>query len=54
MHIYIFDLHRFKKSDIDAVAAANIFHYNDQSVYLAKKFLYEKKINVRKPILLNL
>ena len=21
----------------------NIFHYNDQSVYLAKKFLYEKK-----------
>lgn len=44
----------FKKSDIDAVAAANIFHYNDQSLYLAKKFLYEKKINVRKPILLNL
>lgn len=39
----------FKKTNVDATAAANIFHYSDQSVYLSKKFLYEKKINVRKP-----
>ena len=39
---------------IDAVAAANIFHYRDQSVYLAKKFLYDNGFNVRKPDLLNL
>jgi cyclase len=44
----------FKLNNVEAVAAANIFHYNDQSVYLAKKFLYEKKINVRKPNLLSL
>tara|TARA_B100001175_G_C19486044_1_gene629847 strand:+ start:904 stop:1710 length:807 start_codon:yes stop_codon:yes gene_type:complete len=42
----------FKKTNVDAVAAANIFHYVDQSVYLSKKFLYEKKINIRKPDLL--
>ena len=42
----------FKKTNVDAVAAANIFHYFDQSVYLSKKFLYEKKINIRKPDLL--
>ncbi|MFA6074523.1 MAG: imidazole glycerol phosphate synthase cyclase subunit [Negativicutes bacterium] len=33
----------------DAVAAANIFHYSENSVYDAKKYLYEKQINVRKP-----
>lgn len=43
-----------KKTDVDAVAAANIFHYKDQSVYLAKKFLDEEGLNVRKPILMNL
>ena len=42
----------FKKTNVDAVAAANMFHYVDQSVYLSKKFLYEKKINIRKPDLL--
>lgn len=42
----------FKKTNVDAVAAANIFHHFDQSVYLSKKFLYEKKINIRKPDLL--
>ncbi len=42
----------FKKTNVDAVAAANIFHYSDQSVYLSKKFLFEKKINIRKPDLL--
>ena len=44
----------FKESDIEAVAAANIFHYKDQSVFYAKKFLYEKKVNVRKPDLLRI
>jgi cyclase len=39
----------FAKTNIDAVAAANIFHYVDQSVFLAKKFLFNKNINVRKP-----
>ena len=37
------------KTNIDAIAAANIFHHTDQSVYNAKKFLYEKGLNVRKP-----
>ena len=37
---------------VDAVAAANIFHYMDQSVYLAKNHLYEAGLNVRKPDLL--
>jgi cyclase len=40
------------QTSVDAVAAANIFHYTDQSVYLAKKYLYEKKYNVRSPELL--
>lgn len=39
---------------IDAVAAANVFHYKDQSVYYAKKMLFEKGFNVREPNLLNL
>ncbi len=38
----------------DAVAAANIFHYRDQSVYLSKKYLYENNCNVRKPDLLKI
>ena len=41
------------KTNVDAVAAANIFHYMDQSVYLAKKYLYEKGCVVRPPNLLN-
>ena len=43
-----------KNPKIDAVAAANIFHYRDQSVYLAKKYLYDEGYNVRRPDLLNL
>jgi|WetSurMetagenome_2_1015567.scaffolds.fasta_scaffold231921_2 imidazole glycerol-phosphate synthase subunit HisF len=39
-------------SGVDAVAAANIFQHVDQSVYLAKKYLYDKKFNVRKPSIL--
>jgi cyclase len=38
----------------DAFAAANIFHFRDQSVYLAKKYLLSKGLNVRKPILYNI
>lgn len=44
----------FKKTNIDAAAAANIFHYSDQSVFLAKNYLYQKKINVRRPNLLSI
>jgi cyclase len=36
-----------QKTTVDAVAAANIFHYYDQSVYLAKKYLYDRGYNVR-------
>ncbi|RJF98614.1 imidazole glycerol phosphate synthase subunit HisF [Noviherbaspirillum saxi] len=36
-----------EQTDVDAVAAANIFHYSDQSVYLAKKYLHERGLNVR-------
>ncbi len=33
----------------DAVAAANIFHFVDQSVYLARKHLFERGLPVRRP-----
>ena len=39
----------FEETSVDAVAAANIFHYRDQSVFLAKKFLHDFNFNVRKP-----
>ena len=39
---------------VDAVAAANIFHFVDQSVFLAKKYLYDKGFNVRNPALINI
>jgi len=42
------------KTKVDAVSAANIFHYIDQSVFLSKKYLYEKELNVRKPDLINI
>ena len=44
----------FENTNVDAVAAANIFHYRDQSVYLAKKHLYESKMHVRKPDLISI
>lgn len=44
----------FDKTQVDAVAAANIFQYTDQSVYLAKKYLYEHNYNVRPPDLLSI
>lgn len=46
-------LYPLKKKNIDAVAAANIFHHFDQSVYLAKKYLNDKRMNIRKPNLKN-
>lgn len=42
------------ETSADAVAAANIFHYRDQSVFLAKKHLVSKSINVRAPDLLKI
>jgi len=38
----------------DGAAAANIFHFKDQSVFLARKYLISKNIRVRKPSLINL
>jgi imidazole glycerol-phosphate synthase subunit HisF len=38
-----------KHKSVDGVAAANFFHHTDQSVYLSKKYLYEQKMNIRKP-----
>ena len=37
----------FNETNVDAVAAANIFQHIDQSVYLAKKFLYEQGYPIR-------
>ena len=42
----------FDKTKVDAVAAANIFNYTDQSVYRAKTYLYGNGYNVRRPDLL--
>ena len=42
----------FRRTNVDAVAAANIFHYSDQSVYLARQFLFQQGLNVRRPELL--
>jgi imidazole glycerol-phosphate synthase subunit HisF len=42
----------FDKTNVDAVAAANVFQHIDQSVYLAKKYLYDNNYNVRSPDLL--
>lgn len=41
-----------KQTDVDAIAAANIFHFYDQSVYLAKLHLWELGFPVRKPELI--
>lgn len=43
-----------RQTRVDAVAAANIFHYSDQSVYLAKKHLFAQGLNVRSPELLEI
>jgi imidazole glycerol-phosphate synthase subunit HisF len=44
----------FEETKVDAVAAANIFHYRDQSVFLAKKFLHDFEFTVRKPDLITI
>jgi imidazole glycerol-phosphate synthase subunit HisF len=43
-----------QQTGVDAVAAANIFHYSDQSVYLAKKYLTEQGMNCRRAELLEI
>ena len=37
------------ETNVDAVAAANIFHFQDQSIYLARKYLASKGLPVRPP-----
>ena len=37
------------QTNVDAVAAANIFHFQDQSIYLARKYLTSKGLPVRPP-----
>ncbi|MCU9948571.1 imidazole glycerol phosphate synthase subunit HisF [Pseudomonas sp. PDM13] len=43
-----------EQTGVDAVAAANVFHYTDQSVYLARQYLFDRGLNVRSPQLLSL
>ncbi len=40
-----------RQGNADAVGAANIFNYTEQSVYHAKTYLYENGYNVRRPTL---
>ena len=37
------------QTNVDAVAAANIFHFQDQSVFLARRYLTAKELPVRPP-----
>lgn len=39
-----------EKTKASAVAAANIFHHSENSVFNVKKFLFDKKLPVRKPL----
>jgi len=41
-----------KLGGASAIAAGNIFHYTENSLYNAKKYLFEDGLNVREPILL--
>jgi cyclase len=38
------------KTRASAVAAANIFHHSENSMYNVKKYLFDKKLEVRKPM----
>jgi cyclase len=38
------------KTKASAVAAANIFHHSENSIYNVKKYLYDKNFPVRKPL----
>ncbi len=42
-----------RQTQADAVAAANIFNYMDQSMYLIRKHLFDAGFNVRNPALLS-
>lgn len=42
------------KTEVDGIAAANFFNYIDQSIFLTKKFLFEKNLNFREPKLIEL
>jgi len=42
-----------EKGKANAVAAANIFHYTENSVYEAKKYLVENGLSFRKPFFIN-
>lgn len=41
------------KANLEALAIGNVLHFKEHSVYLAKKFLLEKNVNVRKPEFFN-
>ena len=43
---HILDL--FEKTNISAACTQNIFHFTEQSIISAKKFLIENKISIRK------
>jgi len=43
-----------EKTNVDGLGAANFFQHVDQSVFLTKKFLYEKGLNFREPKFLNI
>ena len=51
MHLLLFVLIVIFHVAAHNVAAANIFHYKDQSVFLAKNFLYKNKIKLNIPLL---
>ncbi len=42
-----------KKTNVDGISAANFFQHIDQSLYLAKKRLYQSRENFRKPEILS-
>lgn len=42
-----------RHTGVDAVAAANVFHFSDQSVYRAKRHLFAAGLNVRRPELID-
>ena len=39
------------RTGVTAVAAANIFHHQENSVFRARKFLFDAGLNVRPPTL---
>ena len=41
-------------TNVDAVAAANLFHHSDQSVFTARQYLHRHGLPVRPPYLLNI